>query len=432
MGAGLVRRALALCLLAAGAAPSGAQPVGAAPAAVCRLPVEPPAGVGWVAPASRVPTALPTRPVCTAPTARFEVTYAGFAPDARAAVQAAVDTWSCLVASPVTIRVEARWEPLPASTLGSAGPYLVRDFAGAPLPGTWVPAPLADALAGRDLERDRPDIDAAFNSQFSEWHTDPDAPPPPGAFDLYTVVLHELGHGLGLIGGLTVQDGRGFAGAPDATRGPYVYDRFAQDAAGQPLLGASYPDGSARLADALQAEVWFDGPALRQVGGRARLFSPRPWLDGASYSHLDEATYEAGTPDGLMTPFVRRGETVAAPGATTCALLADLGWSLGGDCAALVGDRERPPSDGLDAVLAGPNPVRGQTRVRVRAAVRQQVDVRVLDAQGRTVAAVPPRGLEPGVPFDVSVDGRGLAAGVYRVVVRGESGTRSVPLVVVR
>lgn len=409
--AGLFR--LALSLAAVWPAVAGAQ---LAATHVCTLPA-----VGGSVEARAVGVWRPAPVACDAPIARFDVTYVGFPPDAEAAFQAAVDTWACLVASTVPIRVQARWEDLAPTTLGSAGPYLVRDVDGVPLPTTWYPGALADALAGRDTDSRVPDIDAAFNRQFTDWHLDPTTPPAPGDFDLYTVVLHELAHGLGVIGGLAVEGSVGVIGSGDS-RGPHVYDRFAEDSAGTRLLDPLvYPDASVALADALTSAVWFDGAAVRATGSRVRLHTPRPWVAGASYSHFDEEIYAGGSADGLMTPFIRRGESVQAPGAQTCAMLADLGWALGGACASAVGPVDAPEAGVVIAAFA-PNPVQSTASARVTVAAPQRVRLSLVDALGRTVGTLFDGDVSPGAPATVRLEAAHLAAGAYVLWARGDAG----------
>ena len=425
-------RALALAALVGGglgggAAAQTAPPETAGPA-WCELPVveasvpPPPAGA-----------ALRAESVCDAsgPGARFEVTYEGFSAAAQAAFQAAVDTWSCLLRSDQPVRVEARWTGLNPTTLGSAGPRLVRNFEGAPARDTWYPAALADHLAGRDLGPDVPDIEASFNRDFPAWHLGP-GPPPEGAFDFYTVVLHELAHGLGFIGGLAVEEGRGVVGRDEA-RGPFAYDLHAEDAAGTALLDTrAYPAPSGRLADALTSAVRFDGQAVRRVrGGPVALYAPARWVPGGSYSHLDEDAFEPGTRDGLMSPFVSRGETVDRPGPVTCAVLADVGWTLAGACLDTVGPRA-PGGGGVEVVRAGPNPFRTRTALRVESAEPGLARAVLLDARGRRVADLGATAVLPDRPFEVVVDAGGLATGVYLVDVCVGAGRRVVPLTVVR
>lgn len=410
-----------LCVLALLlAAPAGAQQ---RPATVCRLPIGPVLAEG-----AEAKRGVRARDTCETPAATFEVTFDGFPDDARRAFAAAVETWACRIASDVPIRIDARWEPLGAAVLGSAGPFLTRNFDGAPARDTWYPVALADALAGRDLRGDA-DIEASFNSTFGNWHLDPDTPPDADAYDLYTVVLHELGHGLGFIGNLAVEDGLGYVGLPDETRGAFVYDRFTQGARGEALVDLG--DASAALAEALQRETTFDGPVSRRAqAGPVPLYAPRRWEPGGSYSHLDEATFGRGTADGLMTPFVGRGETVDAPGTAVCAILADIGWSLAGACAAAVGPVE-PVGGGLTLRAVGANPVRGAAvEIDVASAVPQSARITLVDALGRRVASADGR-VEPEARA-VRFATRDLASGVYLVVVEAAGEQRSLAVTVVR
>ena len=146
------------------------------------------------------------------------------------------------------------------------GRLLYRNFSGAPARDTWYPAALASVFAGRDLDTSQPDIVAHFNSTFQAWHRDPTTPPPADRYDLSTVVLHEIAHGLGFIGALTVENGLGLVGASESSRGPYVYDRHTEDGAGVLLLDSRvYPDRST----ALSARAPQRGRLLRRTGRAA-------------------------------------------------------------------------------------------------------------------------------------------------------------------
>ncbi len=258
-----------------------------------------------------------------APTATFSVTYAGFSPEARRAFQRAVNSWSRRVVSSVPITISARFEPLAPGVLGSAGASLVhRDFAGAPQASTYYVDALANARAGRQLAPSA-DINARFSSSFTNWHFGT-GPAPLGTYDFQTVVMHEIGHGLGFVGAGRVSGGTGTVRSSGI---PLAYDRFTENRAGRSLL--SFADPSSALADQLtRSGVSFDTPAVRQAnGGRpARLYAPASFQNGSSYSHLDEATYPPGSRNALMTPAIGDGETIRTPGPVTQALFRSLGW----------------------------------------------------------------------------------------------------------
>src|ERR1051325_3428783 len=104
--------------------------------------------------------------------ATIEVTYEGFTQQAQDAFQAAVDIWESILQTPVKIRIRARWTPLAAGVLGSAGPGVyVNNFDGTPKLGVWYPIALAEKIAGEELNDPTDyDIEAAFNSAQTPWH----------------------------------------------------------------------------------------------------------------------------------------------------------------------------------------------------------------------------------------------------------------------
>lgn len=128
----------------------------------------------------------------------------------------AASIWSARLDSNVPIRIRAQFTALGAGVLGSAGPVTVsRDFANAPLGGTWYHAALANALSGVDLVPTSDDINANFSSNFP-FYLGIDNQAPPGQPDLVAVLLHEFAHGLGFSQFANLTTGALFAGFPDA------------------------------------------------------------------------------------------------------------------------------------------------------------------------------------------------------------------------
>jgi hypothetical protein len=251
-----------------------------------------------------------------------------FPAQAQVVVNAAVAIWAEEIVSTVPIRIRACWASLGGSTLGySGGGTLHRDFAGAPVAGTWYGAALANSLAGVDLNASAVDMHITYSAGFS-WYFGTDGATPAGLMDLMSVVLHEVGHGLDFAGTASVSGGLGRWGL--GTGFPSIYDRFVHDGGATPLLNtAVYPNNSATLASLLTSQdLWFRGTHAMAANGGApvKLFAPTTWLSGSSYSHLDYATF-VGTPNRLMVYALSAGVAVHDPGPVALGLLRDLGWS---------------------------------------------------------------------------------------------------------
>ena len=243
--------------------------------------------------------------------ATFRVTYHGFTPAARTAFQSAVNVWKTRVTSTVPITVDATFQPLGTGILGSGRPQLLLaqlhgEAAGRHL-GTSTPSRTSDTGASWTRRRTSSRTSAAISRTGS---SAPVGPHPAGKYDFKTVVLHELGHGLGFLGVGRVSGGAGYGsarltGLPGRLR-PLHRGRCRHEA-------ATFANNSAALAQQLQSNnVWFDSAQVRNANGgkRARLYAPNPFQGGSSYSHLNEATYPAGNPHSLMTPQLahRRGD----------------------------------------------------------------------------------------------------------------------------
>lgn len=254
--------------------------------------------------------------------ATITVTYTGFPAAAKTAFQRAVNIWKGLLTSSAPIKISATFTPLGPGVLGSARANNFWRFSSGATPDTWYPDALANKIYGSDIDPSV-DIIAQFSSAYTSWHYG-SGPAPAGKIDFTSVVLHEIGHGLGFSGWGYVSGGKGTVRAAGY---PMIYDRYTENNGGTAML--SFPDSSATLATQLQSgNLFFDSAQVRAANAnrRAKLYAPAVFQPGSSYSHLDEATFSAGNPNSLMTPYISPGETIRSPGAITLALFRTLGW----------------------------------------------------------------------------------------------------------
>jgi len=251
------------------------------------------------------------------------------------AFQQAANIWGALLSSPVTIRIAARFDPLTCNAtsaiLGSAGPItFFRDFTGAPQATTWYAVALANALRGIDLDPGSDDITATFNSAIGTtcafpnvWYYGLDGSPPGSQIDFATVVLHEIGHGLGFVTLVNLAAGTKALGFND------TFMLNLERHGGAPPDYPSMSDAQRVAASTDTGNLHWVGPKARtsggvltagRVGDHIRMFAPNPQQPGASVSHWDTAL----APNELMEPSYTGPKHT--PG-LALQILEDTGWT---------------------------------------------------------------------------------------------------------
>ncbi|MEQ9423214.1 MAG: T9SS type A sorting domain-containing protein [Cyclobacteriaceae bacterium] len=287
---------------------------------------------------------LPVRELLNsiAPTSTFVIHYDdGFTQEAQDAFQFAVDIWSRIVVSNQDIVVKAEFSALGGNVLGSAGSnFVFRNFQGAPESDTFYSSALANALSNSDQnpedettqEIDGHDILARFSSDNQDWYFGTDGPTPDGKYDFVSVVLHELGHGLGFSGTGTSDGTNGSYGIDDGEPvdddQPMIYDRLVKNTDDIRITSFS-PVPSTELHDYLTTNnLVIDGTNVVSVkGGNAEIYAPSMFNSGSSFSHWDESTFN-GSSNALMTPQIGTAERIHDVGDLTKALFEDMGWEI--------------------------------------------------------------------------------------------------------
>ena len=298
-----------------------------------------------------------------------------WSPQAKAAFRAAADVWERTVESRVPISVEATARSLGPGLLGGAGPFdFLRNEGTTVVPESrnpvaadlrddvFEPVALFNARTGRDAIPPaggelNPDIVAEFNPNLGGLYLGTDGRPSRDQLDFRTIVLHEIGHGLGIAGTAAVNGSTARVGSTEingdtGVRSAVSFDQFtyattAAQAGNGGTRVLSMADGSPALRGALTGGslYWAGQQAITASrGAKVRLYAPSqcgapgperacaagesPFLEGTSYSHLSEAVYDTGTPNGLMTPFLDNGESYQDVGQIAMGVLADMGWSV--------------------------------------------------------------------------------------------------------
>ncbi len=304
---------------------------------------------------------------------------------AIAAFEYAAELWSSHIQSVAPIHIEATWESLGSGVLGAAGPSNFFQLVGDDIfEETWYPIALASAIVGFDIKEDERfdidyDISVFMSCDIDNWYFGTDANTPAGLYDMVTVIMHEIGHGIGFTGSMS-----GNASSQVATWGfqaqsggrfPVVFDQFTLDGSFNYLIDTGiYPNTSSTLYNAVTGQrggVYFSGPEAEFAinGQRVPLYAPNPWAQGSSYSHFD-FNFFTNTENALMRPATDRALAIHSPGPAFCGLLDDIGWPLGSSCIELLDDNlvlQRPvlvsPLNGTEDVDLAPefgwNPVEG-------------------------------------------------------------------------
>ena len=226
------------------------------------------------------------------------VNYTGFSSQAKAAVDYAASILRAMLPADTKFTVNASWVKI--STSGILAQSTITGYvAGAGIdalnPLVLYPVSLAEKIAEKNFSNEsQGDITLEVNSSIN-WYLGTDGQTPVTKYDLVTVVMHEICHGLGFFDTFSSD---GTFGSYGVSSVPMVYDTFVENYDGSKLTDTmKFLNNSSALNNQLTGnQLYFNGPLLRKYSTsvnylnlRAKLYAPSIWDAGSSISHLDES-----------------------------------------------------------------------------------------------------------------------------------------------
>ena len=282
-------------------------------------------GHTYAAEASGVISVPATQPANLEKLSKFVVNYKNFPDWAKNEVQAAIDLWAVNFDSKVPVNVDATWARSSTSDiLGSARPdRYYSKFSGAPDPSLWYASALANAVAGKDLDLDNPEIIIQINSE-ADWDLDGLGTPTRYEYDLKSVMFHEMAHGLGFLSTSSFIFDRTKGQNVGILLQPTPFDAYLQTEDGNRLV--DLPSPSFELGQALTSRLVWSGPEGIKAnnGVKPLMYTPTSYEGGSSVSHVDENTFTNSGTDAVMTPNLEAGEVFNEPGPILLAMMKDL------------------------------------------------------------------------------------------------------------
>lgn len=261
----------------------------------------------------------------------INVNYSLFPQDAIEAFDYAVTIWEHIIESDIPILIEANWRTQDKNVLGSCGPSdYFSNFENSPRKDYFYPIALAEKISKSHINpTSSPDIVATFNKTI-DWYFRNDGKTPIERYDFVTVVLHEIGHGLGFTGFFFVSGEQGVYGNNEIGEAA-AFDLLVMNNKNQLLTDKQiFEVPSVKLYEEFTSGFLYANSPVAIANNRdnkPKLYAPSTWNDGSSIYHLNDATYPPdGTGNSLMTHAIGKGEAVHDPGPITRGLMADIGW----------------------------------------------------------------------------------------------------------
>jgi len=237
----------------------------------------------------------------------------------------------------VPVKVKVDWSHLGSGVLAEAGPCSFHRIQMPPeyqskfpdVTDAWAPRALAKQLKPHFFDAWGNDMVITINKDF-KFYAGFDGDVPKNHFDLVSIIMHEIQHGLGFMSLLRkdFRMGNFFYDIEffwKSKRNHYfIYDLFLHDGEGR--IVDNKPNASNQLPTQKTDIIWNSFTFTEDA--KPKIYAPLVWEEGSSLSHIDENQYPAGSPSSLMTPRTAEQEAVHHLGDVVVGMFADMGYKM--------------------------------------------------------------------------------------------------------
>lgn len=313
--------------------------------------------------------------------------------EAVSSITAAITTWSEQVSSSIPIHISLSWEStLSSNVLAQTTPALyVKNFDNDLPKAIWYPIALAEKLANKELnETDASEITISVNANIS-WHFESDEEFSDDQYDLISVLLHEVAHGLGFISLANTAD-EGIIFSEDESF--IIYDHLLYDEDGNKLVYEN--ENPSYLASKLiKGPIYLHALDDYSITSYP-VYTPPVFTPSVSLSHFTPSSNTT-----LMTPFFSMGETKHSIDSWTSSILDEIGWGS---------------TDSYEVKIF-PNPVTNELKISMPVSL-DYANLQIFDTYGQEVFAHKITSPESAI---TTVDLTRLNKGIYFLFIRNRS-----------
>lgn len=238
--------------------------------------------------------------------------------EARQALESSAEMLAAyfIVTLPTTITYSVTGESSPSSsTLASAGSELAGTGAG--FFATVVQKKIQTGVDANGSTADG-DIDFNFGNPWAYGSTVGRS-----QYDFTSTAMHELMHSFGFLSYT-------YAAGDNTGREWTIFDQYMVTADGTKVISDAYRWRTAYDTNLTGGNggLYFGGPnAVAAYGGYVPLYTPDPWEEGSSVSHLDDYTF-TGSSTQLMNAVTDTGLGIRVLSPVELGILTDLGYSV--------------------------------------------------------------------------------------------------------